>query len=178
MKKFSLLLVALALLVAVLGCPVNSSHPLNGTTPGISKGTNIGNQALDFQLEDLNGQTISLSDLRGRPIILNFWATWCGPCRAEMPYLQQVYDQWQEQGLVLLAVNLKENSSQVNQFMQSNGYSFSVLFDNSGSVGNQYDIQAIPTTFFIDTDGIIQDWKVGSFPSKAAIETSLSKIIS
>ncbi len=178
MKKLSLLLVALVFLVITLGCPVNSSPPLNGTTLGISKSTNIGNQAPDFQLKDLNGQTISLSDSLGRPVILNFWATWCGPCRTEMPYLQQVYDQWHEKGLVLLAVNLRENSPQVNQFMQSNGYSFSILFDSGGSVGNQYDIQAIPTTFFIDTNGIIQDWKIGSFPNKAALEASLKKIFS
>ena len=146
-------------------------------TGSASSGAQVGNLALDFELQDLDGQTISLSGLRGSPVMLNFWATWCPPCRAEMPYLQQIYDEWSAEGLVMLAINLRESPSLVEGFMQSNGLSFPVLLDSTGSVGAKYNVSGIPTTFFIDRDGIIRQKRVGAYPSKEAIEEDLRKIM-
>ena len=109
--------------------------------------------------------------------MLNFWASWCGPCRAEMPYIQQIYDEWQDKGLVLLTINVRESASTARQFMQSNNLSFPVLLDTNGNVTQMYNFRGIPTTFFIDEDGIIQARRVGSFSSKQQIEDRLSKII-
>lgn len=146
-------------------------------TDSASSGPRVGNLAPDFELRDLDGETVSLRGLRGSPVMLNFWATWCPPCRAEMPYLQEIYEQWTSQGLVLLAINLRESSSQVKGFLQSYGLSFPVLLDSTGSVGNKYNISGIPATFFIDKDGIIQGIRVGAFPNKEAIEEYLDEII-
>ena len=137
----------------------------------------IGSLAPDFQLQDLDGNTVSLSDLRGSPVMLNFWATWCGPCREEMPYLQQIYDEWQDQGLVILTINLRESQTTVRQFMEDLGLTFPALLDTNGAVTERYNVIAIPTTFFINKYGIIQVIKVGSFSSKQHIEDYFSSIL-
>lgn len=131
--------------------------------------------ALDFQLQSLEGQSVSLSSLRGRPVMLNFWATWCGPCQVEMPFIQGVFEdkKWTEQGLVILAVNVGEASSRVKEFMEANGLSFPVLLDTDANVAQDYNIRGIPTTFFIDKNGIIKDIKMGSFSNKAEIDWRL-----
>ena len=141
-----------------------------------SEAPQVGKRAPDFQLNTLDGQSVSLGDLKGKPVLLNFWATWCGPCRIEMPFLQQIYDEWRGRGLVLLAINISESPSQIAEFMQNQGLSFPVLLDSGGEIAQKYNIQYIPSTFFIDKDGIIQDMKVGSFQSKAEIESILNKL--
>ena len=133
--------------------------------------------APDFQLPNLEGQTISLSDLKGKPVLLNFWATWCGPCVSEMPYLQEIYDEWSGKGLMLLTINRGESSSTVKGFMQKRNLSLPVLLDTELVVAQRYNIMGIPTTFFIDKDGIIQEKVIGAFPNKAEIEKRLSKIV-
>ena len=152
--------------LAIAGCS-------SGTTPG--QAPRVGNMAPDFQLPDLEGRTVSLSDFHGMPVLLNFWATWCGPCRAEMPFIQDVFEdkKFSEKGLVILAVNLGESRSKVEQFMETYGLSFEVLLDTSQDVGQAYNIRGIPTTFFIDKDGIIKDIKIGAFSNTEEIEWRL-----
>jgi thiol-disulfide isomerase/thioredoxin len=140
-------------------------------------GNRIGNQAINFQLEDLNGRTVSLSEIRGNPVILNFWATWCGPCRSEMPLLQQIHETWKDRGLILLEIDIQESAAAVQKFMIDNNLTLTTLLDNDGRVTNLYGISAIPTTFFIDKDGIIRQIVRGAFPNKELIESQLSKII-
>ena len=149
----------------------------SANTPAPAQGTRVGNLAPDFQLYNLEGKAVSLSGLQGKPVMLNFWATWCGPCVHEMPDLQEVHEEWSSKGLELLAVNIRGNTSQVTQFLQSHKLSLPVLLDIKSDVARNYNIRGIPTTFFIDKDGIIQDVKVGAFPNKRAIEGSLSKIM-
>lgn len=134
------------------------------------------NKAPDFELPGLDGKPASLSDFRGKPVLLNFWATWCPPCRAEMPYIQEIYEEWSGKGLVVLAINIGENPSKVGEFMESFFLSFPVLLDEDSKVSNEYNVRAIPTTFFIDKNGIIQVTKIGSFQSTAEIEKYLSQI--
>jgi peroxiredoxin len=137
----------------------------------------VGKPAPDFQFGGPNGQPVSLSDLKGSPVLLNFWMTTCYPCRMEMPYLQQIYDDWQVRGLVLLAINVMESSSEVEAFLQSQGLSLPVLLDSTGAVAAQYGIQAIPATFFIDSEGIVQEVQVGAFQSASEVEESLFQLI-
>jgi len=161
------LIIVLLLIILVNGCNLSS----NG-------GSGSGNPAPDFQLQDIEGQTVTLSSLRGSPVMLNFWASWCGPCRDEMPFLQQIYEDRDSYGVTLITVNLRESLSLVTQFMQSNNLSFPVLLDTDGSVSLNYNVSGIPTTFFIDKDGIIKDKRLGPFNSVAEIESYLEKITS
>lgn len=173
MPLFCLLLV-LGLLA--VGC---DSSPTSTSTSDetLARGTEIGMLALDFTLLDRNGQPVSLGSLIGKPVLLNFWATWCPPCRHEMPFFQEIHEEWANKGLVVLAINVGEDSSTVSDFIQENNYSFTVLLDTDQKVAVEYGIRYFPTTFFIDKDGIIQNIKVGAFLTKAELESNLGKII-
>jgi peroxiredoxin len=146
-------------------------------TSAPTQGTQVGNLAPDFQFNSLEGQAISLSDLRGKPVLINFWATRCPPCVSEMPYLQEIYNEWSETELMLLVINIGESASKVKEFLQGHNLSLPVLLDAQQLIANKYEIAAIPTTFFVDKDGIIQEKVIGAFPNKAEIEKRLSKII-
>ncbi|MBN1161980.1 MAG: redoxin domain-containing protein [Dehalococcoidales bacterium] len=134
--------------------------------------------APDFKLSNLDGQQIALSDFRGQPVLLNFWAIRCAPCRYEMPLFQEIFedDKWIQEGLVILAVNLQESADDVRLFMAQNGLSFTVLLDTTGEVGNRYGVMGIPATLFIDKDGIIKSAIMGPFQSKVQIEQRLALI--
>ena len=164
-KKLTIILAAvLALGMIATSCPAEAPAP------------EIGKLAPDFELDTLDGQTIVLSQLKGTPVLVNFWATWCGPCRHEMPFLQQVYEDWPEEKLKVLTINIQESPSRAAQFMQGEGLSFPVLLDGDAAVAQQYNVMGIPTTFFIDKFGFIEDIKVGSFQSQAEIEAILDRL--
>ena len=119
--------------------------------------------ARDFSLPlAAGGLNQSLGDLKGKAVFLNFWATWCGPCRAEMPSMEALYGKYKEKGLEILAVNCMEKEADVLAFMESNGLSFPAALDLDGKVSGDYGIQAIPTTFLIDRNGNIVVRLVGS----------------
>ncbi len=177
-KMLKLILPVILTLVLLLASCSAGPEPLDGKSPAVPvKGTQINNLAPDFQLQSLDGQTISLSDLRGKPVLINFWASWCPPCREEMPYLQEIYEEWTDKGLVVLAINIGESSSTAEEFIQSYNLSFTVLLDTEQDIAQRYNITGIPTTLFIDKDGIIQDKVIGAFQGTAQIENRLSKII-
>lgn len=166
----TMFLIILVVVLLIAGCQLVSS-------PAENEGTRVGDIAPDFELANLDGEIISLSDLRGSPVLLNFWATWCPPCREEMPYLQQVYQEWSPKGLELLTVNIGESSSSVKGFLEANELSLPVLLDSTKEVADWYNITAIPVSLFIDEEGVIRVKIIGAFPSKRAIEQSLTKII-
>ena len=166
------------LLVGILASGCGPAQPAaNTTTPQIPEGINIGNRAIDFELQTLDGKTVKLSDYRGKPVLLNFWATWCGPCRFEVPFLNQINKSYSDKWLVMLAVDIGENSTVINNFMTSLNVTLPVLMDYDKKVAKSYSITAIPATYFIDKNGIIQQKMPGAFPDKAAIETMLKTII-
>ena len=139
----------------------------------------VDRMAPGFELDNLDGQAVSLESLRGRYIMLNFWATWCGPCRNEMPFMQEIYENpdWSAQGLRIVAVNIGESASQAKAFMDEFGFEFQVLLDSDTRIAAAYNIRGIPTTFFIDRDGVIRDIRVGTFRSRAEIEGKLQNLI-
>ena len=172
-----ILSVSLALVIALILTVTACQSDLNSTPPKPESAPQVGELAPDFQLPDLKGKAVYLSDFHGSPILVNFWATWCAPCQSEMPYIQAVYEEWSGRGLVVLTIDIGESSSQARDFMESNRLTFPVLLDSDGKVAERYNVRGIPTTIFIDTEGIIQVMKIGAFPSKAAIEESLTEII-
>lgn len=117
----------------------------------------VGGTAPDFRLTDLNGKSVDLQKvIRDHKVTLvNFWATWCPPCRAEIPELIKFYRKYSGKTLEIIAVNLQESSQNVRNFTKANGMNFPVLTDTSGKVGELYQVSAIPTTFFVDQNGKI-----------------------
>ncbi len=130
--------------------------------------------APDFTLEDLDGNAVSLSDFRGRVVFINFWTTWCPPCRIEMPEIESLYQQYREQGVIVLGIDLQEDGDVVRSFVEEGGYTFTFLLDTPGEVGYAYRVQAIPSSIFIDTEGIIRSMVVGAM-TREAMETNLAK---
>jgi peroxiredoxin len=138
----------------------------------------VGQPAPDFILENLEGQSITLSEFRGTPVLLNFWASWCGPCRSEMSFLQEIYTERSELQVTLLLVNIGESQAKVKDFMTALNLTMPVLLDSETTISTMYGISAIPTTYFIDEAGILQSRVIGAFANKAQIENEISKIIS
>ena len=129
----------------------------------IVTGIEEGNKAPDFQLQTVDGKEIKLSDLQGKKVIVNFWATWCPPCKAEMPHMQEFYLE-NSNDVEILAVNLttsEKNANDVRSFVEDYGLSFPILLDSDGSIGRIYQAFTIPTSYVIDTKGFIQKRIVG-----------------
>lgn len=119
-----------------------------------AEGFDIGNLAPDFEIELLTGETVKLSDFRDKAVILNFWATWCGPCKREMPDLQKIQDDYPEE-VVVLGISVGEERQLVEEFVDNNNYTFNIAADELAKTG--YPILAFPTTFFLDKNGRIID---------------------
>jgi thiol-disulfide isomerase/thioredoxin len=124
----------------------------------------VGKMAPAFQLNDLEGHPVSLASLRGKIVVLDFWATWCGPCVASLPLVSSVADSFKDKGVVFYAANLKETAGQVRQFQTEKTLIFPVLLDADGKVADLYQAKAIPETVLIDQTGKIQAVHVGYDP--------------
>lgn len=169
----ALLAVALLGLLVAQAC-TPSSQAVEGGRQEATVGVNVGELAPDFTLTDLEGSPLRLSDLRGKVVFINFWATWCPPCRAEMPEIEAVYQKYKDKDVVVIGVDIAENESKVRQFVQRGGYSWTFVLDTTAEVANDYEITAIPTSFFIDREGIIQAVNIGAM-TKRAMEAKLAE---
>jgi len=163
----AVLMLILASFLLVAGCATE-------TEPRESQ---IGNLAPEFNLLGLDGNYTSLNSFRGEPVLLYFCTTWCEPCRTEMLYFKQIYDEWTDKGLVLLTINVGESLTIARDFAEETGITMPVLVDHSMVTHKRYEITGMPTTYLIDEDGVIKDIRVGSFPDKQTIEQSLGKIM-
>lgn len=112
--------------------------------------------APDFALSDLDGATVQLSALRGQVVLINVWATWCPPCRAEMPMIEAAYTQYRDQGFTVLAVNQREDARTVAAYMGESRLSFPALLDRDGAVSTAYRANVLPSSFFIDRAGVVR----------------------
>jgi len=114
----------------------------------------VGDQPYEFALQDIQGNTIHLSELVGQPIIVNFWATWCGPCRIEMPELQAAFEEYQDQGLVILALDQDESAPEVQDYFAELGLTFTPLLDDDNDTAQNFGLQGtLPASVFINPDG-------------------------
>jgi len=158
---------------------------LSRVDPGIVSAGNIpaprqGFQAPDFSVTDSNGQLVRLSDLRGRPVLLNIWASWCAPCRAEMPAMQRLYQDYQQRGFEILAVNLttQDTPEKALAFANELGLTFPILFDSEGEAARLYQVQSLPSSFFIDEQGIIRDVVIGGPMAEALLRIRAEQLFS
>ena len=138
----------------------------------------IGRPAPEFQLRDLSGATVSLSQFRGKVVVLDFWATWCQPCRQSMPEMEKLQDRYSP-GMILLAINLAESADQVRSYVSREKIRSRVLLDEDGTVGNAYQTTAIPMQVIIDRDGIVRNISVGGgFGLGRRLGTDIERLIS
>ena len=153
-----LVLVGLAYLVTLPSAPTVSAPAelLNLETAPVQ-----GALAPDFELLTLEGERIALSDLHGHPVMINFWATWCAPCRIEMPHMQERFERYTDEGFVILAVDFDEPAAQVKGFRDELGLTFDLLLDPGAAVQELYRNRSYPTSFFVDEQGVIRVHHIG-----------------
>lgn len=128
-------------------------------------GLNAGERAPDFTVNDLEGNPISLSDFRGKKILLNFWASWCGPCRIEMPHMERIYQEYEKDDIAIVGVNMlttEKSIENVTSFIEDYGLTFPIPLDETGELHVKFEIMAYPTSYFIDSDGVIRSKTVGT----------------
>ena len=129
----------------------------------------VGSPAPEIALKDLRGQEVRLSDLHGKIVLLNFWATWCKPCKEEMPAMQASYDKLRDQGFVVLAVNELEDAGRVAEHIRTHGHTFLVVMDHDNRVANRYGVVGLPATFLIDRQGLVREHVFGSLLTEERI---------
>lgn len=166
------------LLVSGLWVVWSRAEP-GSTTAGRIPAPRQGFLAPDFSLTSFDGHSLRLSDLRGQAVIVNVWASWCPPCQAEMPAMQRVYQAYHAQGLEILGVNAahSDQETEARAKAESWGLSFPLLFDLDGEVSRQYQVQSLPSTFFIDAQGIIQNVVVGGPMAEALLRIEVEKLL-
>jgi peroxiredoxin len=128
--------------------------------------------APSFRLKDLNGKEVKLEDHRGKIVFLNFWATWCRPCRTEMPSMEKLYTELKHRDFIILAVDLQERAKKVRAFKEKFKLNFPILLDPDGNVGSKYGVISIPITYLIDREGYVIGGALGArdWASKEAFE--------
>src|SRR3972149_5609247 len=168
--------VMIAILILSLGWPVLSRVPQAATTNGgPPPSPREGFSAPDFTLDLLGGGQVTLSELRGKVVMVNLWASWCPPCRAEMPAIEKVYRANKERGLEVLAVNstVQDNEADAADFVQNFGLTFPIPLDRTVAVSARYQLRALPSTYFIDRGGLIRSVVIGGPMSEAVIQSKV-----
>jgi peroxiredoxin len=155
---------------------------ISADTTNATAGTSApqaGFTAPDFTLKTPDGEGYRLSELKGNAVLVNLWATWCPPCRAEMPAIEKMYQEYKDQGLVVLAVNMtyQDDPANVSPFIQEYGLTFPVLLEETGNVGTAYQLRSLPSTYFINRAGIIQEVVIGGPVSEALLRTRIEQIL-
>lgn len=138
-----------------------------------------GFNAPDFTLQAIDGKTYTLSELKGSAVLINLWATWCPPCRAEMPAVEKIYREYKNQGLIVLAVNMtyQDDSAAVLPFAQKYNLTFPILLDEKGLVGSAYQLHSLPSSYFINRAGVINEVVVGGPMAEAALRARVEQIL-
>ena len=172
----ALFILSLFFLVAIgprssLGGNRNSVSPLEA-----DKQINI--KAPDFTLKDVNGRTVSLSSLKGKVLLVNFWATWCPPCKAEMPSMNKLYNSMKVRGLEIVAISSDSSLSSIKDFLAKSRVDFLVLHDEKKAVSLQYKVFSMPTTFLIDRNGFVVEKYYGEYDwTDPEVRTQIEKLL-
>jgi len=185
---FILAVVVIMGILAVQGCTPSAQDITQERQPGppapseLPPVPEVGRLAPDFTLPDLEGNSVTLSDFRGKVVFINFWTQWCPPCRAEMPEIEALYQEYKDKDVVVIGVDILVweilkgyDESDVRQYVQQGGYSWTFVIDTTGEVTRNYGVTVIPTSFFVDKEGIIQAVKVGGPMTKRAMESRLAE---
>lgn len=136
-----------------------------------------GEMAPDFVLQTLEGEKFQLSEYKGKGVVLNFWGTWCEPCEAEMPDLEEAYNKFKDQGVVVVGMNIRQPDVTVRPFVERYNLTFPIVMDRNNEITQLYEIGPIPTTYFIDKDGVVQKIVIGGPMSEETISNNIKLIL-
>ena len=169
-RRTNSVFVGLVLLAALTALPAFDGWSMGSRVPA------VGMQAEDFQLADLDGKSQSLSQYRGKIVLLNFWATWCKPCTTEMPAMQTMYDKLRNKGFVVLAINELEDEAKVREHIKQFGHTFPVLMDRDNKVANQFGVFGLPVSVFVDEKGVVQGYIKGGLLTEQKIQEVVDRL--
>lgn len=156
-----------------------SADKTGASTAGRIPAPQRGFLAPDFSLATPKGEKITLSVLKGKAVLVNIWATWCPPCRQEMPAIEKYYERYKDQGLVVLGVNstVQDNPLDIVPFVNEYGLTFPILLDETGDVARKYELRSLPSSYFISRDGTINEIVIGGPMSEALLQTRIEEIL-
>ncbi|MBI5955110.1 MAG: TlpA family protein disulfide reductase [Chloroflexi bacterium] len=171
--------IPLYLLVLLAGAAWIVISADKSNTTGTTSAPQAGFTAPDLTLKTPEGEGYTLSELKGNAVLVNLWATWCPPCRAEMPAIEKMYREYKDRGLVVLAVDMtyQDNPADVVPFIQKYNLTFPVLLDETGAVGAAYQLRSLPSSYFIDHFGVIQEVVIGGPMSEALLRARIEQIL-
>ena len=178
MKRWEILMLV-SLVAAILWTVVSRVPSAVGAPLSSSPSPREGFLAPDFTLNTVDGKEVTLSELRGKIVIINLWATWCPPCRAEMPALENAYEQYKDSGVVILGLNVTNQDSEkdIPPFVKEFGLTFPILLDRDGSVSTLYQLRGLPTTYFVNREGIIRTVVVGGPMNETFIQSKIEALV-
>lgn len=159
---------------------VNTFAPQTRTAPLLAPKASafaVGSPAPEITLTTLDGATLKLSDFRGKPVMLNFWASWCGPCTAEMKNIEAVYQQHPNDDFVILAINQGEGNDTIKGYAELWKLNFRLVRDDNQAAGRAYQVQALPTTIFVDKNGNIHEVHIGGPMTQEFIEKRVNALL-
>ncbi len=156
-----------------------NAAPAGTSAVGATSAPQAGFTAPDFTLKTPQGEEYTLSKLKGSAVLVNIWATWCPPCRAEMPAIQKMYDEYKDQGFVVLAVNstIQDNPLEIPIFTKEYDLDFPILLDELGDVSRMYQVRSLPSSYFINRLGIITEVVIGGPMSEALLRTRIEEAL-
>jgi peroxiredoxin len=174
-RRISYLSILILGLMWILVSADRSGASTAGRVPAPQKGF----LAPDFELKTLTGETVKLSNLRGQVVLVNLWATWCPPCREEMRTIEKVYQDYKDQGLTVLAVNMtyQDDLPGVAPFVKERALTFPILLDESGEMARAYQLRSLPSSYFIRRDGVINEVVIGGPMAEALLRTRIEDLI-
>jgi cytochrome c biogenesis protein CcmG, thiol:disulfide interchange protein DsbE len=159
----------------ILASMDRSGSSTAGKVPAPQKGF----LAPDFELNTSTGETVKLSDLRGQAVLVNLWATWCPPCRAEMRTIESVYNDYKDKGFIVLAVNMtyQDDSGAIMPFVEEQALTFPILLDKTSEMANSYQLKSLPSSYFIDREGVINEVVIGGPMAEALLRARIEQIL-
>ncbi len=166
-------------LIAGASWIVLSSESSGASAANISSAPQAGFNAPDFTLNTPDGETYTLSDTKGKAVLVNLWATWCPPCRAEMPAIEKMYQEYKDRGFVVLAINMtyQDDPLAVVPFTKEYGLTFPILLEETGDTASAYQLRSLPSSYFINRDGVISEVVIGGPMSEALLRTRIEQIL-
>lgn len=172
--------ILLYILILIAGASwIVLSADAGASTASAGPAPQAGFSAPDFNLKTPTGESFTLSELKGQAVLVNVWATWCPPCRAEMPAIQKMYEEYKDQGFIVLAVNstIQDNPLDIQSFVEEYNLSFPILLDETGDTTRSYQVRSLPSSYFINRQGIITEVVIGGPMSEALLRTRIEEAL-